>query len=121
MNRAYKYRIKRNLFNGLKAAHAFWSYDAESITLSGIDDDMLIQKVLYHLDIDQSRQLFQIYSKQRIKEVWKNRMCPLGDYCKMLNRMYAYIYFDIKNPDRYLKIQSNRFIKRKISHLHEHQ
>jgi hypothetical protein len=39
----------------------------------------------------------------------------------MLNRMYACVYLDIKNPDRHIKMQSNKFIKRKISDLSENK
>jgi hypothetical protein len=111
---AGKERIKRKLFRHLKKAHAFWSYDPRSVVFSNMDDDFLIEKVLYHLDMDDIDLLFSVYSKKKIKEVWKHRLCPRGEYCLLINRLYAYILFDVKNPDRYIKIQQTKFINKKF-------
>jgi len=110
-----KYNIKGLLFRHLKKAYAFWSYDPASVTLSCMGDDFLIEKVLYHLDWDDIMKLFEIYPKTHIKEVWKNRLCPLGNYFDKMNILYAAVLFDIKNPKRYIKIQGNRYLKNKIN------
>jgi len=110
-----KYNIKRLLFSHLKKEHAFWSYDPSSVTLARMGDNLLIEKVLYHLDWDDIMKLFEIFPKYQIKEVWKNQLCPLGNYFDKMNILYATILFDIKNPKRYIKIQTNRFIKNKIN------
>ena len=75
----------------------------------------LIEKVLYHLDWDDILKLFEIYPKNRIKEVWKNKLCPLGNYFDKMNILYAAVLFDIKNPKKYIKTQSNRYLKNKIN------
>jgi len=78
-------------------------------------DDFLIEKVLYHLDWDDIMRLFEIYPKTQVKKVWKNNLCPLGNYFDKMNILYATVLFDIKNPKRYIKTQSNRFIRNKIN------
>jgi len=115
MANSKKYNVKRLLFRHLKKEHAFWSYDPASVTLARMSDDFLVEKVLYHLDWDDIMKLFEIYPKTQIKEVWKNKLCPLGSYFDKLNILYASVLFDIKNPKRYIKTQSNRFLKNKIN------
>jgi hypothetical protein len=110
-----KYNAKRLLFRHLKKEHAFWSFDPATVTLSRMDDNYLIEKVLYHLDWDDIMILFEIFPKTQIKKVWKDNLCPLGDYFDKMNILYAAVLFDIKNPRRYIKTQSNRFIKNKIN------
>ena len=78
-------------------------------------DELLIEKVLYHLDWEDIMQLFEIYPKTQIKEVWKNTLCPLGQYFGRMNYFYATVLFDIKNPEEYIRIQRNKFIKNKIN------
>ena len=110
-----KYNIKRLLFRHLKKEHAFWSYDPASVTLARMGDDFLIEKVMYHLDWEDIMRLFEIYPKTQIKEVWKNSLCPLGQYFGRMNYLYAAVLFDIKNPERYISTQRNRFIRNKIN------
>lgn len=110
-----RHNIKRLLFRHLKRELAFWSYDPKSVTLARMSDNLLIEKVLYHLDCDDVVRLFNIYPKTQIKNVWKNNLCPLGKYFDRMNYFYAVVFFDIKNPQRYIKNQSNRYIKNKIN------
>ena len=102
---------KALLFKHLKKEKTFWSYDPESVSIKNMDDDMLIEKTLLHLDIDDINRLFTMFPKSRIKKIWRTRLCPLEPYYNGLNRMFAYIYFDVKNPDRYIKIQCRKHIK----------
>ena len=99
------------LFKHLQKENAFWSYDPSSVSLKKIDDDMLIEKTLLHLDIDDINRLFAMFPKSKIKKVWRSRLCPLEPYFNGINRLYAYIYFDIRNPDRYIKSQSRKHMK----------
>ena len=108
-------RNKKILFGRLQKENAFWSYDPASVSLNNMVDDMLIEKVMLHLDIDDINRLFAIYPKARIKRVWRTRLCPLEPYYNGLNRLFAYIYFDVKNPDRYIKRQSRIHIKKLIA------
>ena len=108
---AQKQKSKALLFRHLKKENAFWSYDPASVTLKNIDDNMLIEKVMLHLDIDNINRLFALYPKAKIKKVWRTRLCPLEPYYNGLNRLFAYMYFDIKNPDKYIKTQRTKHIK----------
>ena len=103
--------IKNLLFRRLQKENAFWNYEPESVSIEKMDDDMLIEKTLLHLDINDINCLFSIYSKEMIKKVWRTRLCPLEPYYNGLNRLIAYMYFDIKKPDRYIKTQSVKHIK----------
>jgi hypothetical protein len=110
-----RYNVKRLLFRHLKKELAFWSYDPESVTLARLGDNLLIEKVMYHLDCEDVVRLFEIYPKAQIKNVWKNNLCPLGKYFDRMNYFYAAVFFDIKNPNRYIKIQTNRYLNKKIN------
>jgi hypothetical protein len=104
-------RNKSELFCALKKMNAFWSYNAFDISEETVSDDMFIEKSLIHLDIDDLKKLFFLFPYKKIKEVWKNQLCIQEPYYHGLNTMLAYLYFDIKNPDRYLKTISNRNLK----------
>ena len=60
--------VKQELLAKLKQEHCFWSYNENSI--KDIPDDMLIEKTLLHLDLDEISQLFLIYPFKKIKQVW---------------------------------------------------
>ena len=109
-----KYNIKRLLFRHLKREHAFWSYDPATVSLAQMEDELLIEKVLYYLDWEDIMRLFEIYPKTQVKEVWKNHLCPLGQYFGRMNILYAAVLFDIKNPERYIRAQRNKYLKNKL-------
>lgn len=48
--------IKQELLSKLKQEHCFWSYNEDSI--KDIPDNMLIEKTLLHLDLEEISQLF---------------------------------------------------------------
>ena len=106
-----KENIKKELVSTLKKLNAFWSYDMADVSEKTINDEMFIEKSLVHLDIDDLRKLFLIFPYKKIREVWKNQLCTQEPYYQGLNTMLAYLYFDIKNPDRYLKTISNKHLK----------
>ena len=87
----------------------FWSFDMDKSTV--IPDTVLIEKTLTYLDIEDIDLLFSIYPKSKIKNVWRNQMALQGEFYGRLNRFLAWMYFDIKNPDRYLKTIENRHFK----------
>ena len=66
--------IKTKLLAKLKQEHCFWSYAVEDI--SNIPDDILIEKTLLHLDLEDIDQLFKIYSLRKIKRVWLDYLIP---------------------------------------------
>jgi len=92
---------KKILSQKLIERHAFWSYDLGPDTL--IPDELLIEKTLLYLDIDDINQLFSIYSYKKIKQIWRDRLVIQDDYYRKLNKLFAWMYFDIKNPEKYIK------------------
>jgi hypothetical protein len=102
--------IKSELLAKLKQEHSFWSFNEASI--DHLPDDILIEKTLLYLDLEEINQLFQLYSFKRIKQVWLAYLVPQGDYLYTLNRFLAWYYFKIKKPDAYLKSMVTR-------HLHK--
>jgi len=106
-----KNKIRQSLFRKLKRENAFWSYLPESVTLRNCDDETLIYKTLVHLDIKEINQLFSIYDKAKIQEVWEKELCIQGDFYRRLNKFLAYCYFDIDNPKNYIGKIERRHLK----------
>ena len=103
--------IRQSLFRKLKRENAFWSYNPESVTLRNCDDETLIYKTLVHLDIEEINQLFSIYDKVKIQEVWEQELCIQGDYYRRLNKSLAYYYFNIDDPKKYIRKIERRHLK----------
>ena len=94
----------------LVQTNRFWSFDKGKNEF--VSDDVLIEKTLIYLDIDEIDLLFSLYSYKKIKQVWRSRVAVQGDFYARLNRFLAWMYFGIKNPDRYLKaIETNQLKK----------
>lgn len=118
MNRksaSYKHSIKEKLTKLLNNEHAFWSYDKDSISSDSLNDDQLIAMTMRHLDIDEIKLLFEIFSKEKIKSAWKRLLVPEGEYLYTLNRFFAWYYFNAKNPDAYLKSLETRRLNQLLS------
>jgi len=60
--------------------------------------------MFYYLDIDDIINLFKLYPKQKIRQVWKEKILVQEPMYHGINRLYAFLFFDIKNPDRYIRI-----------------
>jgi hypothetical protein len=102
--------IKSNLLAKLKQEHCFWSYNED--TISDISDDMLIEKTLLHLDLEEIDQLFQLYPYRKVKRVWLDHLVPQEEYLYTLNRFLAWYYFKAKSPDAYIKSMATRYYNR---------
>jgi hypothetical protein len=103
--------MKRELLQKLKNEHVFWSYNPVEITAEIVSDEIIIEKTLTYLDIEDIDLLFHYYKPQYIKKVWRNNMAHQGDYLYSLNRFIAWYYFKITNPDKYLKRIENKKFK----------
>ncbi len=90
--------------------NSFWSYDMSKST--SIPDDILIEKTLIYLDLDDIKLLFSLFPYKKVKQVWRERVAIQGEYYARLNRFLAWMYFDIKNPYRYLKMIENKQLKK---------
>ncbi len=108
----YKKRLKIELVKELLSANAFWSYT--NVSAENIPDDELIEKTLIYLDLKDIAKLFELYKREYIKKVWMENMVIRGDYLFNLNVMIAMFYFDIRDPEIYLKKAENSLIKQKL-------
>ena len=104
--------IKSDLLNKLKQEHCFWSFNEDSI--SDISDDILIEKTLQYLDLEDIDQLFKVYSYRKIKQVWLEHLIPQEEYLYTLNRVLAWYYFKAKSPDAYIKSMATRYHNRLV-------
>jgi hypothetical protein len=102
--------IKSELLAKLKQEHCFWSFSEASV--SDIPDDILIEKTLLHLDLDEIDQLFLIYPFKKVKQVWLDHLVPQEEYLYTLNRFLAWYYFKAKSPDQYIKSMATRYYNR---------
>lgn len=98
--------IKSELLSKLKQEHCFWSFNEESI--KDISDEILIEKTLLHLDLEDIDLLFRIYPYRTIKQVWLEHLIPQEEYLYSLNRFLAWYYFKAKCPDAYIKSMATR-------------
>ena len=101
--------VKQELLAKLKQEHCFWSYNENLI--KDIPDDMLIEKTLLHLDLEEINQLFLIYPFKKIKQVWLDYLVPQAEYLYTLNRFFAWYYFKAKKPDAYIKSMATRHLE----------
>ena len=102
--------MKKNLYKKLLDARAFWSYDMAGVET--IPDEMLIEKTIVCLGHKELQILFEVFPKKYIKKVWRERLAIAGDYYKNINYMMAHIYFNIKDPEKYMKTVSTIYVKK---------
>lgn len=96
----------KELVRKLKDEHCFWSYAEDSV--KNIPDEILIEKTLVYLDLDEIDSLFHLFPYKKIKKVWLEQLVPQGDYLYSLNRFFAWYYFHAKRPDQYIKSMATR-------------
>lgn len=80
-----------------------WSYDAS--VASDISDSILIEHTLIYADVDQIKELFLIFSKEKIKRVWDNKIIPDNRYIR-LNYYLGKFFFNIKDVQTYIDEKS---------------
>ncbi len=101
--------LEEGLLLKLRKHNSFWSFDMENQT--SVPAEILIEKTLVYLDIEDINLLFKIYPYNKIKQVWRDRLAIQGPYYARLNKLLAWMYFDIKNPERYLKTIERNHLK----------
>lgn len=106
--------IKFDLLEKLKQEHCFWSFHEKSIPTT-IPDDILIEKTLLYLDMEEIKQLFTIYPFKKVKRVWLETLVPQGAYLYTLNRFLAWYFFKIQKPDAYIKAMATRHFNTLLS------
>ena len=113
--RSYADRAARRhfLIEKLKEENRFWSY-APGFADCDVPDEIIIEKTLVYLDLDEIKVLFELYGKQKVKRVWLERLVPQGEYLHTLNRFFAWFYFRVKKPDMYIKSMETRILNRRM-------
>ena len=91
----------------IKANGGFWSYQGIPESL---DDDAVIEAALVRLDLEDLQLLLGIWSKAHIKRVWKEHLVSQGKRMNIRNYTLAEKFFEIQNPEEYLK-RNARFNK----------
>ncbi|MFV0553594.1 MAG: hypothetical protein ACK5LR_02710 [Mangrovibacterium sp.] len=109
-----KKKLKDVLVESLLKVNAFWSY--ANVASSAIPDEELIEKTFIHLDLKDIAVLFELYSRNYIRKVWRERMVVQGDYLFSLNVMIALFYFDIKQPEKYLHRVEQEYFRKLSNH-----
>ncbi len=99
--------LKGQLVDKLIINRVFWSY--ADIKADDISDEILIEKVLIYLDIEDINSLFLIYPYRTIREIWIKEILIQDPFYHSLNLLLAFLYFHIKSPEKYIQ---------KISHKH---
>ncbi len=102
------------MVEALVGVNAFWSYD--NIKADTIPSEELIEKVFIYLDLKDISKLFELYQRDYIRKIWREKMAIQGDYIFNLNVMIAMYYFDIKKPEQYLKRVEREHIKQQLSY-----
>ena len=104
--------IKLYLEKRLMEENSFWSF--EKISCKNLSDWNLMKYVLLRLDLDDIKYLFQLYPKEKIKEVWLQELVPQGDYLLAMNISFALLYFGARNPRQYVRTMETRMLKKRI-------
>ena len=91
---------KRVLWRQLEQAGCLWSYAKNA---NSINDNLLIEKALLYLEFEDLHRLCELYPMKRIQRVWREKMVSQGDYYCIINWLLAVMFFDIKEPEKYLK------------------
>ena len=108
-----KNKLKRYLIKRLKQAHAFWSYQQDAI--KELPDNLMVELVMLHLDLDDIDKLFDLYSYRTVKKLWIENVVVLGEMYYVLNKFFAWYYFGMKKPGAYVKSMATRELNKRIA------
>jgi len=112
--RSYQQKLREELIEALLNINAFWSY--ADVSTSNVPDEELIEKVFIYLDLKDISKLFELYPREYLRKVWREKMVIQGDYLFNLNVMIALYYFDIRQPEKYLKRVERKHIKQQLDY-----
>jgi hypothetical protein len=102
--------IRKQLIHELALKRVFWSYKKPNP--DSIPDNILIEKTLINLDIEDINKLFLIFPKMKIKNIWNEKVVINDAQFHAMNLLFAHLYFNIKNPEGYLVRCINKHYKR---------
>jgi hypothetical protein len=93
--------IRMQLIRELAIKRVFWSYKKPDP--DQIPDDILIEKTLINCDIEDINKLFLIFPQVKIRSIWNEKIVINDAQFHSMNLLFAYLYFNIKNPEDYLE------------------
>lgn len=83
---------KQDIIKKLMDEKAFWSYQVDE--KSSVPDEVLIEKTLVYLDLDEINALFDLYPYEKVKEVWLKRVKTQEPRLHNLNLFLKKWYFN---------------------------
>ena len=96
-----KYILKVQLADKLISNKVFWSY--ADVKAHDISDEILIEKVLIYLDIEDINSLFLIYPHKIIRDIWRKEIVIQDPLYHSLNLLLAFFIFVLKVPKSIFK------------------
>lgn len=105
--------IKPYLIERLKQEHCFWSFNQDSI--KSISDNVLVEMVMIHLDIDDINLLFRMLPYAKVKRAWLENVVAQGERYHLMNTFFAWYYFHAKRPQSYVKAMATKMLNRRLS------
>jgi len=87
----------------------FWSYQKPD--LYALSDEILIEKVLLHSDLDSIYKLFDIFPENLIRKIWEQRLLP-DESIHSTNLLFAFLLFGIKDPRGFIKSKIREHYKK---------
>ncbi len=108
MNKGIR-NIKESLLGELMDMQVFWSYKKPD--LNALSDDMLIEKVLLHSDLDSIYKLFDIFPENQIRRIWEQSLLP-DERMHSTNLLFAFLLFRIKDPRGFIKSKIREHYKK---------
>ena len=100
---------KQQLIEELKKKHLFWSYNlSNNNTTTNLPDELVIEQTLFYADVDDILLLFIVFDKKQIKSIWRAKVIPDTRFYAR-NYYLAKIFFNIKNPQRYILPLQKKF------------
>jgi hypothetical protein len=91
---------KKALTQYLDDMGALWSYRIELDTI--LSDRELIVKSLTYLELEEMDLLFDVFPYETVRDVWIKEMLP-SDYNIILNKILAYLIFEVDNFNKFRK------------------
>ncbi|MGK7395708.1 MAG: hypothetical protein ACNS62_14105 [Candidatus Cyclobacteriaceae bacterium M3_2C_046] len=83
---------KQEIIDKLIEEKVFWSYDFKRE--DPISDEVLIEKTLIYLDLDEINALFELFPYEKIKEVWLQKVKSQEPRLYNLNLFLGKWYFN---------------------------
>ena len=112
METMQKEEIKSYLIKRLKHEHCLWSYNQDSV--KDMSDDVLVELVMLHLDIDEINLLFRMLPYAEVKRAWLENVVAQGERFYQMNVFFAWYYFHAKRPQSYVKAMSTKMLNHRL-------